>query len=240
MKKLFTITALFILLPFYSQNGSNKNSVKGNGVIKTETRTTSDYEGISVSGSFTVKLTSGNEGKISITGEDNILDYVITEVEGRNLKIKFKKNSNIRYTKRIEVTVPVEQIKNVTLSGSGSITSATEIKATNFSATQRGSGKINLNIDTQKLDAVLSGSGQLVLNGSTKNFEITLSGSGRIDSGKMNSENVTVQVSGSGKAAVTASHSISAVVSGSGQINYSGNPKIVEEKVSGSGGINKV
>lgn len=240
MKKMLTITALFILLPFYSQNWWNKNSVKGNGVIKTQMRTTSDYDGISVSGSFTVILTNGNEGKISLTGEENILDYVVTEVEEGNLKIKFKKHSNINYNKKIQVTVPIEQIKSIALSGSGNITSTTEIKANTFETAQSGSGKISLNINTQKMDAALSGSGQLVLSGSTTDFDIRLSGSGRIDSNKMNSENVSAQVSGSGNVTITTSKSLNAVVSGSGQIKYSGNPKIVEEKVSGSGGIKKV
>lgn len=240
MKKLLTIATLFILLPFYSQNWWNKNSVKGNGVVKTETRTTSDYDKISVSGSFTVTLTSGKEGKISLTGEENILDYVITEVEGTNLKIKFKKHSNINYNKKIQVTIPIEQIKSIALSGSGSITSETEIKAAHLQTAQSGSGKISLHVNTQKIDAALSGSGQLVLSGSTTNFDIALSGSGRVDSNKMKSENVSAQVSGSGRVNLTTSQSITAVVSGSGQINYSGNPKIVEEKVSGSGGINKV
>lgn len=240
MKKLFTIAALFILLPFYSQNWWNKNTLKGNGNIKTETRKTSDYESISVSGSFTVKLIQGNEGTLTLSGEENILDYVTTEVENGNLKIKFNKNLNLKLSRKIEVTVPVEEIKSLALSGSGSITSTLQLKSTNFSTAQSGSGKININIDTKKLETALSGSGQLILSGFTENFNIALCGSGNVDSRKMNSEKVVAQISGSGRVNLTTSQSIKAVVSGSGQINYSGNPKIVEEKVSGSGGINKV
>lgn len=240
MKKLLTIAALFILLPFYSQNWWNKNAIKGNGVMKTETRNTPSYDGISVSGSFAVTLTNGNEGKLIITGDENLLDYVVTEVEDGNLKIKFKKSSNINYSKRIEVIVPIERIDNLNLSGSGSITATAEIKSDNFSTVQSGSGKINLDIETKNFDAVISGSGQLLLSGYAQNFDITLSGSGRIDSRKMNAENVAAQVSGSGNVNITSTESIKAVVSGSGQINYSGNPKTIEEKVSGSGGINKV
>lgn len=240
MKKLLTIAALFILLPFYAQTWWNKNEIKGNGNITTETRNTSDYEGISVSGSFKVTLVSGNEGKINITGDENLLEYVVTEVEGGNLKIKMRKNFNISSTRRVEITVPVEQIESLAISGSGSITSTTEIKSSNFTTVQSGSGKINLNINTKNLESTLSGSGHLTLSGQTGNFEITLSGSGKIDSRKLNSENVSAQVSGSGNINITTSKSIKAIVSGSGQINYSGNPKIIEEKVSGSGGIYKV
>lgn len=240
MKKLLTITALFILLPFYAQNWWNKNEIKGNGNITTETRNTSDYDGISVSGSFKVTLVSGNEGKINITGDENLLEYVVIEVESGNLKIKMRKNFNISSTKRIEVTVPVEQIESLVLSGSGSISSTTEIKASSFSTVQSGSGKINLDINTRNLESTLSGSGHLTLSGVAENFEITVSGSGKIDSKQMNSENVSAQISGSGNITITTTESIKAIVSGSGQINYSGNPKVIEEKVSGSGGIYKV
>lgn len=240
MKKLLTIVALFILLPFYAQSWWNKNEIKGNGNITTETRNTSDYDGISVSGSFKVTLVSGNEGKINITGDENLLEYVVTEVESGNLKIKMRKNFNISSTRRVEVTIPVEQIESLIMSGSGSITATTEIKASTFTTVQSGSGMINLNINTRNLESTLSGSGHLTLSGVTENFEITLSGSGKIDSRKMNSDNVSAQVSGSGNINITTSQSIKAIVSGSGQIHYSGNPKNIQEKVSGSGGIYKV
>jgi Putative auto-transporter adhesin, head GIN domain len=240
MKKLLTIAALFILLPFYSQNWWNKNTIKGNGVIKTETRNTSDYESISVSGSFEVQLTSGKEGNITVTGDENLLDIIITEVEGENLKIKFKTGSNVSYSKRILITVPVQEIEKLTLSGSGRISAENKLKSQNFSTTLSGSGKMNLVLDTQNLTSTLSGSGQLALQGTSENFDITISGSGKVNAKNFVSDTVTATISGSGNATVHSTETIKAVVSGSGQVNYAGNPKNIEEKVSGSGGINKV
>lgn len=240
MKKLIQLLAIFILLPFYAQNNSKREGLKGNGSIQTTTRNTAEYNGISVSGSFVVTLTSGKEGKITISGDENLLEYVVTEVENDNLKIHFQKDyRNYKPSQKIEIQVPVEKIEQLALSGSGNIKSATEIKSEKFSTAQSGSGKIEIAISTQNMEAALSGSGHLYVSGYAKNFEIAVSGSGQIDSKKMTSENISAAVSGSGTITVTTNESIKAVVSGSGQIKYYGNPKNIEEKVSGSGGIYK-
>lgn len=240
MKKLIAIAALFILLPFYAQNRVSKNSITGNGTMQTITRTTKSYNSISVGGSFNVILTNGKEGNISITGEENLLEYVVTEVDGDNLKIHFEKDfKNYKLNNKIEIRVPIEKIEALALSGSGNITTETEIRADKFSTAQSGSGKMNLQITTQNMESALSGSGHLHLSGSTKNFEIAVSGSGKIDSQKLDSEAVTAAVSGSGTITVSTKEAIKAVVSGSGQIRYYGNPRKIEQKVSGSGGIYK-
>jgi hypothetical protein len=51
---------------------------------------------------------------------------------------------------------------------------------------------------------------------------------------------VKVRISGSGNASVWANESIEAKISGSGDIDYRGNPNKEITKISGSGSINKV
>ena len=46
-------------------SSNDKNKVKGNGKVVTETRNTGDYDAIKVGGSFDVNLVAGKEGKIT-------------------------------------------------------------------------------------------------------------------------------------------------------------------------------
>lgn len=239
MKKLIQITALFIILPFYAQNWWNRTSVKGNEKIVTEQRKTADYESISVSGSFKVTLTNGNEGDIQLKGEENILDYVVVETKGTQLKIRMKENSNLSYNHKIEVSVPVSSINAVSMSGSGSITSQNTLKANRFEATQSGSGNINLKIEATHLNASVSGSGHINLSGNASKTENEVSGSGYIDAQDLVATTTLADVSGSGRIITNTKDVLDASVSGSGSVKYIQEPKKIKESVSGSGRITK-
>lgn len=240
--KNFAIVALLALITS-SCSAQWGNKIKGNGNIKTVERSTTDYDKIAISGFFDVDLVEGNEGDITITGEENLLDYIITEVEKGKLIIKIEKGVNLQPSKwknAIRITVPVESIDGVSLSGSGDIVAKKTIKTTNFETSMSGSGDITLMIEAQSISASMSGSGDIKLSGSTKDFEVSISGSGDIEAFDLDADYVEATVSGSANIDVTAHKSIKARVSGSGDINYKGNPGKVNTKSSGSGDISKI
>jgi hypothetical protein len=79
----------------------------------------------------------------------------------------------------------------------------------------------------------------MVLTGKTENFNSNLNGSGDIDAGDLKAKNAKITVSGSGDSKVFCSESLHARVSGSGDIEYIGDPKKKDTKVNGSGAISK-
>ena len=243
MKKAVQLLVCSAFLVSFLSNAQSSNiKVEGNGNVVTQTRNTGAYDAIKVAGPFNVDLVAGKEGKITVKGEENILDVIIVEVEDNTLKIQVKKNTNIRSTsgKKVEITVPFEKISELSLSGSGDITSKDSIKNDKFTARLSGSGNFTLAVDSNTLDLNLSGSGNVHLKGSADNFTTKLSGSGDIDAANLKSKIVDVNVSGSGNSKVNCNESLTARVSGSGDIKYTGNPEKRDVKVSGSGKITKV
>lgn len=239
MKKSIQLLVCGAFLLSLAANAQSSNKVTGNGKISTETRNTIDYDGIKVSGSFDVDLVSGKEGNITLKGEENLLPLVQVEVSENTLKISMKKNTNIRSRQKIQITIPFEKISQVTLSGSGDIQTKNNIKNDKFSAKLSGSGNFNLGIDSNDLDLNLSGSGNVRLKGTANNFTTKLSGSGDIDAADLKSKNADINISGSGNGRVNCNETLTARVSGSGNIKYEGNPEKRDVKVSGSGNISK-
>ena len=240
MKKL----SLLVCVGLFSLSCSAQwgKTIKGNGNNVTIERNTGDYDGVSVSGWFDVDLVAGNEGKITIQGEENLLEYIITEVKDGKLVIKTEKGINLKtsgWKSEIRITVPVESISSVAMSGSGDIVGKTTIKSDKFSTAMSGSGDITLDIDTNSLSASMSGSGDITLSGTTRDFDATISGSGDIEAYDLEADNVSATISGSADIQVTARKSIKARVSGSGDISYRGNPEKIDTKTSGSGDISK-
>ncbi|MCG2459571.1 DUF2807 domain-containing protein [Flavobacteriaceae bacterium F89] len=215
--------------------------INGNGNVVTIDRTTADYDALEVSGSFDVELVVGKEGKLSLTGEENLLQYIVTEVKNGNLIIKTEKGIYISpsHNKGISLRIPVETIDAVSLSGSGDIVGRTKIRTDNFKTALSGSGDVTLDVEANSVVVSMSGSGDIVLKGKSTNIKINVSGSGDIDTYGLAADHVDASISGSADVDVTANQSLKVRVSGSGDISYRGNPQKIDTKSSGSGDISK-
>lgn len=241
MNKKILLTSLIISLTFAINAQDwwgNSKKIKGNGNVVTVNRSTSDYNEISVGGSFDVILVKGKEGKLKIEGEENIIPYIETEVSsGGTLKIKYKKNTNIRTTRRLTVTVPFKDIEGVSLGGSGKITSNTLIKTDRFSTNLGGSGDITLKVDADNVKASIGGSGNINLEGRSNEFTCSIAGSGSIRAYELKTDEINVKVAGSGSVKTTVKSKIKAKLVGSGSVYYKGNPTHIDSKSVGSGDI---
>lgn len=241
MKKFITLTLAMGMITISCAQWGRK--VKGNGDIVTIERSVGDYDEVAMAGWFDVELVSGSEGEITLKGESNLLEHITTEVKNGKLVIKVEKGMNLRpsnWKNGIHVTVPVESINGASLSGSGDLVGKTTIRADRFSTAMSGSGDVTLTIEADELDASLSGSGDINLSGRATDFTVSVSGSGDIKAFDLEADFVKATVSGSADIKVTANQSLEARVSGSGDIQYRGNPKKVNSKSSGSGDITKV
>lgn len=228
---------LVLSVTFCNAQNWNQERIKGSGNIVTTTRTTETYDKLSVSGSFDIVLTDGKEGNLTLKGDDNLLPYIITEVENNKLNIHFKKNYSFNYKSKITIEVPVESISQVMATGSGSIIGKKTLKTDEFSITLSGSGDAKLEVIASKTIVVITGSGDIIMNGTTQELEASVTGSGDVDCRNLQAKNAKATVSGSGDLSVNCTQHLEAKVTGSGDITYKGKPSTLDKKVSGSGNI---
>ena len=238
MKLLTSIIAFLIISTSVNAQFFNKK-IKGNGDIKTETRTVSDYDKIAIAGSFDIKLHKGNEGKLTVKADENLMEVIITEVKNGKLKIRIKKGYNIRSKRAIVVTVPFENIDAIALAGSGEVVSKDPINSEDLKLSLAGSGSMDINISARNLSSSVAGSGSLNLQGDVNEYKCSVAGSGNVNSFDLKANKVSVSVAGSGNVKVNANDEIKANTAGSGDIYYSGNPTIEKVKSVGSGSIRK-
>jgi len=240
MKKLLSLSLVLVFTASCTAQWGKK--VKGNGNMTTIERSVGEYDAVALAGWFDVDLIDGTEGEITLEGESNLLEHIKTEVKNGKLSIKVEKGYNLKpssWDDGIRITVPVESISSVALSGSGDIVGKTTIKTDEFNTAMSGSGDITLAVESNSVDASMSGSGDINLSGQTTTFDATISGSGDIKAYDLEADNVNATVSGSADIKVTANKILKARVSGSGDISYRGNPDKVDTKASGSGDISK-
>ncbi len=215
------------------------NVQTGSGNVISENRQVGGFEGVQASGSINVDIESGSENKIIIEADDNIMKYIITEVDNGMLEIHYKSNISLRNA-HVTTHVVAKSLNRLYVSGSGNITSTNTI--TNSDRIQvkvSGSGDVSAILDAPKVETDISGSGKIILRGKCKNLEANISGSGDFKSDELLSENADISIAGSGTAYVHCSVRLKARASGSGSIYYSGNPEQQQIDKSGSGSIEK-
>lgn len=235
--KISIALTLFLLGTVSLSAQNNSGTIVGSGKIINKTVTTQAYNAIKVSGSMDVFLKKGKEGTIDIAAEDNVMDRVVVESDGETLIISMKNNTSLLNTKTIKITVPVEEISEITLRGSGDIESADLLKTDSMSLGISGSGEIDLLIEANTLEANIHGSGDMELSGKVADVLIESTGSGNFEGKKLVADNAEINISGSSDATIFANKILKVSIQGSGSVLYAGNPNTDAVKIRGSGKV---
>ena len=233
MKKLSILFLAAITVIF-----SACEKVSGEGDLRTETRTTGNFSGIDSRISGNVFYVQGNEHKIELTAQQNILEVIETPVINDKVVVRFKNDIRVRSYEQITVRITAPSISSVSASGSGNVTVSSPVAGNSLHFTLSGSGNMMLPaVSATHLDATISGSGNIdIAGGSTTTAHYKISGSGGIDAQGVSARSVEATTSGSGNIKLSASENLNARISGSGSIFYSGNP-IINTTITGSGRV---
>jgi hypothetical protein len=81
-----------------------------------------------------------------------------------------------------------------------------------------------------------TGATRVVADGTVTELMASMSGASKLEAGSLQAENVTLSISGAGKAEVAASKTLKVSISGAGKVTYTGNPT-VEKHISGAGSV---
>lgn len=219
-----------------------QKKIKGNGNMIVIEKTIESYEAVNFSGAFDYVLVSGTAGTITISGEENLLSYVTTEVKNGVLMVKTQNRINIQpsVNKTILITVPFEKLNSVSLNGSGDVWNKNQIITSHFKTFVNGSGDIKLNVEADAIEANVTGSGDVILSGKTHSLKVNVIGSGDFKGYNLVANDADVSVQGSGDAKIFCNGHLKARVNGSGDIIYKGAPNKEDSKVVGSGSIRSV
>ena len=125
------------------------------------------------------------------------------------------------------------------VSGSGDLYLKGQSKS--FESDVTGSGKINISMTVSGLaDFQLSGSGKVEASGTANMVKASITGSGRVMAADMEAKRCQVRISGSGDVEINVKEELDADITGSGSVNYKGNPSKVNSHASGSGKVRKM
>jgi hypothetical protein len=207
------ISALFIALLLAGCTG-----IQGSGNLVREARSVSGFTAIELAEAGEVTIEQTGSESLTISAEDNLLPLLTSQVVNGRLILDSRRNTLVRPTRPITYRVTVKELSQITISGSGAIDVP--------------------DLSGEKLIVVISAAGNVKIAGSVASQEIEISGSGAYTAPDLDSQVAKVDISGSGTAVVKANQRLTAVVSGNGSVEYTGDA-VVDSQITGSGRVSK-
>lgn len=196
--------------------GCSWAGVAGSGEAKREVRPVGGFTAVEIKGAVGCELVIAAESHVEVSGDDNLVPLVTTEVAGDKLTIDTRKDVRPKLPLVARITAP--RLTAVRVSGSSRVA---------MHAVQG---------DSLTLD--VSGSATIAGDGTIQQLVLDISGSGSAELDKLAAERARVKISGSGSVDLSVSKTLDVDISGSGSVSYRGDPEVKKE-VSGSGRIVK-
>lgn len=213
-----------------------KERVKGSGNVTKETRNVGDFHGIDIEGIFDVHIEQGASNSVTIETDDNLHDYIKTEVSDGHLILDSESCIEIKKKVKLNVYVTVVDLQELSIDGVGNV-EATGLKAKDLVIDFEGVGNADIQVDCETLDLAYEGVGSIKLSGSAKEADLECDGVGNLKAFDFVVENLALENEGVGSVQVHATNEIDIETSGVGSVSYKGNPKTKNIDKSGIGSI---
>jgi hypothetical protein len=190
---LFLTTACFM-----------RPTVQGSGTPASSTRSTGSFDELAFSGTGTLRVTIGDGVSVIVSGDDNIVPLIQTELTGSKLAIFTKSSIAPKVPLVIAITAP--SLKSLELSGA----TAADVSGLNEKA----------------IELSLSGASNATLSGRADHLAIDASGASRATATMLACDVADVECSGASSADVSVAKELRADASGAANIVYHGDPKV--------------
>jgi hypothetical protein len=239
MKKASLAIAVVIACASLSILSScNFACVHGSGKLATEQRKANDFKKIDISGAFKIHLKQDSSLSISITGDDNLLKYVSTSVEGDRLLIKSKKS--MCDVDSIVINIGVHNLNEIKSSGAVEVSSTGKLITGDLNIHLSGATKVNLDLNAANVVTDGSGVSELNLKGQAASHRIESSGVAKVNAFDFVVGDYTVNTSGVSNCKINVLKTLNVRSHGAAEIQYKGSPSTVNSDKAGASKIQKV
>lgn len=210
---LLVVALLLAACGTADETTADVETIRGSGKVVVENREVHDFHAVALGGIGDLVLTQGDDERLTIEAEDNLMPYIKSEVSGGKLEIGLDGGEGRNYvpTQPIKFTLTVKNLDALTLGGKGSIRAD--------------------NLTGETLTCVLAGVGSAELSGQVTRQDITVSGKGDYKAAGLESREAKILIAGAGNATLWVRDSLQVQSVGSGTVQYYGSPTVERQEL---------
>jgi len=229
---------LFITLAFsisFCTDGQIRRTVNGDGHVVKKERKAGNFSGLRVSSGIDVYLKQTGNESIVVETDENLHEYIVTEIKNDILHVYAE--ANIRRAEMKRVYVTMDEIHSLKTSSAGDIIGETPVRTDKLELSASSAGDIKIEVYAKEIEANISSSGDVTLTGETDILDASLSSAGDLNAYGLQVKEADISASSAGDADINVSERLRARASSAGDINYRGNPKYLDVHSSSAGGV---
>lgn len=201
------------------------------------TKELGEFDTVKVYDKLSVKLVQSSENKVVIKGAREAEVEAVNKNGILKLRMPFPK---LLSGNDLDITLYYKRIELIDVNEGAEVTSKETLKATSFKVSAQEGGKINVDLNVDKLKVSSVSGGEITATGTADNLDASLGAGGYFLGSKLATSQTKVSVSAGGKADVNASTLVDAKVSAGGSIYIYGKPKQINQKTVFGGKIEEV
>ncbi len=239
MKSLKLVLVIVISLGTINTANAQRKRVKGSGDTTTETRDLKNFTGVSTSTAIDIYLTQGDKFKVVVEADDNLIEYIVTDVVDGVLKVRFRKGINVTWSEKKLVHVTMQEVDYISASSAGDVIGKTAVRSDDLKIRTSSAGDVKLEVYAKNLDLKTSSSGDITLSGEADYMEASTSSAGDIKAFELTVKEADVSASSAGDVKITVTERLNARASSAGDVQYRGNPTKVDARSSSAGDVIK-
>ncbi len=238
MKNLKYLLTIVVCLGITAcADGQFRKTVYGNKKVVIKERKAEFFSGIRVSTGIDVYLKQGDQMSLAVEADENLHEYIITEVDNGILNVYT--DANIRGAEMKRVYVTMKEVNSISTSSAGDIIGETPVRTDNLKLTASSAGDIRLEVYAKSINGNISSSGDVTLSGEADMIDVSLSSAGDLNAFNLKVREADVSASSAGDADVYVTERLTARASSAGDVNYKGDPRYIDAHSSSAGGVHR-
>lgn len=217
---LLTSAVLILATGCVTTTGANAAAdvIRGSGSLASEDRDVSGFSRIHLIGGGELRIEQGAAESLTIEAEDNLLEYLTSEVEGDTLILTTQEGFTLAATRPVIYRIAVQSLEGIEVDGGATIVAS--------------------DLSLGDLDVSITGGATVTLSGAVDRQSITVEGGGAYHGEDMASQETTISITGAGAMTVRVEDRLDVTINGAGTVSYIGDPQ-VSETITGAGVVRK-
>ncbi len=212
--------------------------VDGSGTPTSVERSLGRFDQIRVSNAISASLSVGDASAVVVSGDDNIVPLVLTDVKDGTLTVRFKDNTSVTTKTPLKVEITTEAAPSAIDVSGASRFNAAELENDLTSIVLSGASRLQIDdLKGDELRLELSGASHASILGTASRLSVEASGASTAELSQLAAETATVEASGASTVKVQADQSIRGEASGASTVVYSGQGPDVDVETSGASSL---
>ena len=240
MKTTIKLLALFLIIGFTSCNFNANfgNGIDGSGNVITEKRNINQkFTKISASTGVNVIIEQGSPTEVEVETDDNLIEYVVTEVKNGTLIVKIEGKIDMMTT--INVRVKMETISGLESSSGSSIKSKNTLNGPSIALKSSSGSEIDVELEYENASCESTSGSEIIASGKTLKLETKSSSGSEIDARNLAANEVYAQSTSGSSTTVKPIVKLNAKASSGSSIDYIQKPKNITKEETSGGSVDK-